>query len=166
MDVVVILSVAILTYVILVYNRMQRLWQTVREGLANVDMEVDILADLTRRVADHPGDLPPLAARLAEVEQDLLLRRRRCNAAIATYNTYRSQIPQVILSRLAGFRPVEFPASRPACEDLPQRQTSNNSIWQLPAGEKRVQIVQRRKAHGVAGTVGGAAKVRQQEGVG
>ena len=110
MDVAVILAVAILTYVVLVYNRMQRLWQTVREGLANVDMEVDILADLTRRVADRPGDLPPLAARLAEVEQDLLLRRGRCNAAIATYNTYRAQIPQVMLSRLVGFGPVEFSA--------------------------------------------------------
>ncbi len=32
---------------VLIYNRMQRLWQTVREGLANVDMEVGILADLT-----------------------------------------------------------------------------------------------------------------------
>jgi len=98
---------------------MQRLWQTVREGLANVDMEVDILADLTKRVTDRPGDLPPLAARLAEVEQDLLLRRGRCNAAIATYNTYRAQIPQIMLSRLAGFHPVEFSAVSPAVSPPP-----------------------------------------------
>ena len=110
MDVAVILTVAILTYVVMIYNRIQKLWQTVREGLANVDMEVGILADLTKRVMDRPGDLSPLAARLAEVEQDLLLRRGRCNAAIAAYNTYRAQIPQIMLSRLAGFRPVEFPA--------------------------------------------------------
>src|SRR5690349_10591897 len=157
MDVAVILSVAILTYAILIYNRMQKLWQTVREGLANVDMEVDMLADLTRRVADRPGDLPPVAARLAEVEQDLLLRRGRCNAAIAAYNTYRAQIPQVLLSRLAGFRPVEFPAGSPVCEDLPQRQVLNDAVRQLPTGEKRVQIVQRREAHGVASPIGGAA---------
>ena len=110
MDVAVILVVAILTYAVLIYNRMQRLWQTVREGLANVDMEVGVLADLTKRATMRPGDLPSLAARLAEVEQDLLLRRGHCNAAIAAYNTYRAQIPQVMLSRLAGFHSVEFPA--------------------------------------------------------
>jgi hypothetical protein len=119
MDVVVILTLAILAYAVLIYNRMQKLWQAVQEGLANVDMEVGILADLTRRVTDRPGDLSPLAARLAEVEQDLLLRRGRCNAAIATYNTYRAQIPQVMLSRLAGFRPVEFPAVSPAASPPP-----------------------------------------------
>jgi hypothetical protein len=119
MDVAVILTVAILTYVVMIYNRMQKLWQTVREGLANVDMEVGILADLTKRVMDRPGDLSPLAARLAEVEQDLLLRRGRCNAAIAAYNTYRAQIPQIMLSRLAGFRPVEFPAVSPAAPPPP-----------------------------------------------
>ncbi len=70
-------------------------------------------------MTDRPGDLPPLAARLAEVEQDLLLRRGRCNAAIAAYNTYRAQIPQVVLSRLAGFRPVEFPAVSPAAPPPP-----------------------------------------------
>jgi hypothetical protein len=58
MDVAVILAVAILTYAILIYNRMQRLWQTVREGLANVDMEVGVLADLTKRVTMRPGDVP------------------------------------------------------------------------------------------------------------
>jgi hypothetical protein len=119
MDVSVILALAILTYAILIYNRMQKLWQTVQEGLANVDMEVGILADLTKRVNDRPGDLPPLAARLAEVEQDLLLRRGRCNAAIAAYNTYRAQIPQVMLSRLAGFHAVEFPVASPAAAPPP-----------------------------------------------
>jgi hypothetical protein len=119
MDVSVILALAILTYAILIYNRMQKLWQTVQEGLANVDMEVGILADLTKRVNDRPGDLPPLAARLAEVEQDLLLRRGRCNAAISAYNTYRAQIPQVLLSRVAGFRNVEFPAVSPVTPQPP-----------------------------------------------
>ena len=56
MDVAVILIVAILTYAILIYNRMQKLWQTVREGLANVDMEVGVLADLTKRVTMRPGE--------------------------------------------------------------------------------------------------------------
>jgi hypothetical protein len=93
---------------------MQRLWQTVQEGLANVDMEAGVLADLTKRVTNRSGDVSPLAVRLAEVEQDLLLRRGRCNAAIAAYNTYRAQIPQVMLSRLAGFHAVEFPAVSPA----------------------------------------------------
>jgi hypothetical protein len=119
MDIAVISVVAILTYATLIYNRMQRLWQTVREGLANVDMEVGVLADLTKRVTNHSGDLPPLAARLAEVEQDLLLRRGRCNAAIAAYNTYRAQIPQVMLSRLAGFHAVEFPVVSPAAAPPP-----------------------------------------------
>ncbi len=119
MDVAVILTLAILTYAVLVYNRMQRLWQTVQEGLANVDMEAGVLADLTKRVNDRPGDLPPLAARLAEVERDLLLRRGHCNAAISAYNTYRAQIPQIMLSRLAGFRPVEFPAVSPVTPQPP-----------------------------------------------
>jgi hypothetical protein len=110
MDVAIVLAVLIFTYVIAIYNRMQTLWQGVREGLANVEMEAGTLADLSRRVTDRPGDLPPLAGRLAEVEQNLLLRRGRCNAAIAAYNTYRAQIPQIMLSRLAGFGPVEFPA--------------------------------------------------------
>jgi hypothetical protein len=103
----------------MIYNRMQKLLQAVKEGFANVDMEADILADMTRRVNARPGDLSPSAARLAEFEQDLLVRRGRRNAAIATYNTYRSQIPQVLLSRLAGFRPVEFPAVSPVTPQSP-----------------------------------------------
>jgi len=109
MDILIVLMVLLSGYVILIYNRMQGLWQTVREGLANVDMEAGILADLMGRATDR--DLSVLSARVAEVEQNLLLRRGRCNAAIAAYNTYRAQIPQIVLSRLAGFHPVEFPAA-------------------------------------------------------
>ena len=93
------------------------------------NMEVGILADLTRRVTDRPGDLPPLAARLAEVEQDLLLRRGRCNSAIATYNTYRAQIPQVMLSRLVGFALSSFP---PSAWWRRHRPAPRSSSWMFP----------------------------------
>jgi hypothetical protein len=110
MDVTLFLLVLFVAYLVMTYNRMQRMWHAVREGLANVDVGTGLRAELAGRVAERSGDLPQAAALLAEIEQDLLMRRGRCNAAIAAYNTYRAQIPQVMLSTLAGFRPIEFPA--------------------------------------------------------
>jgi len=49
MDVAIVLAVLIFTYVIAIYNRMQTLWQGVREGLANVEMEAGTLADLSKQ---------------------------------------------------------------------------------------------------------------------
>jgi hypothetical protein len=114
MDVAIALIVLFAVYLVMTYNRLQRMWHEVREGLANVDVGISFQAELVGRVAERSGDLPQVTARLAEAEQDLLMRRGRCNAAIADYNAYRAQIPQVMLSTLAGFRPIEFPASDPA----------------------------------------------------
>ena len=119
MDVAIALIVLFAVYLVMTYNRLQRMWHEVREGLANVDVGVGLQAELAGRVAERSSDLPQVAARLAEIEQDLLMRRGRCNAAIAAYNTYRAQIPQVMLSTLAGFRPIEFPASGRAAPASP-----------------------------------------------
>jgi hypothetical protein len=118
MDVTLVLIVLFAGYLVATYNRLQRMWHAVREGFANVDVGAGLQAELASRMAERSGDHPQVAARLAEVEQDLLMRRGRCNAAITAYNAYRAQIPQVMLSTLAGFRPIEFPASdRAAASD-------------------------------------------------
>lgn len=88
MDAVIGVSAIIFLYVIGIYNRMQKLRQAVEETKANVGVVGGVGAS-------------------AGTEQDLLCRGR-CNAAIAAYNTYRSQFPQIVLCRLAGFQPMEF----------------------------------------------------------
>jgi hypothetical protein len=90
MDAVIGVAAIIFLYVIGIYNRMQKLRQAVEETKANVGVVGGVGA-------------------CAGTEQDLLCRGR-CNAAIAAYNTYRSQFPQIVLSRLAGFQPMEFAA--------------------------------------------------------
>jgi hypothetical protein len=88
MDAVIGVAAIIFLYVIGIYNRMQKLRQAVEETKANVGVVGGTSTS-------------------AGMEQDLL-SRGRCNAAIAAYNTYRAQFPQIVMSRLAGFRPVEF----------------------------------------------------------
>ncbi|GEO36683.1 hypothetical protein SAE02_08310 [Skermanella aerolata] len=101
MDAAIVISSIIFMYVVSVYNRMQKHWQSVLEALASADTE-------TR----------PATGTAAGPEQDLL-RRERCYAKIAAYNTYRAQFPQIVLSRLAGFRAVEFPAAGRAAPPQP-----------------------------------------------
>jgi hypothetical protein len=97
MDAIIGVAAIIFLYVIGIYNRMQKLRQAVEETKANVGV--------ARGVGASAG-----------TEQDLLCRGR-CNAAIAAYNTYRAQFPQIVLSRLAGFQPMEFSAAEfPAAE--------------------------------------------------
>ena len=88
MDAVLGIAAIIFLYAIGIYNRMQKLRQAVEETKANVGVVGGVGAS-------------------AGTEQDLLCRGR-CNAAIASYNTYRAQFPQIVLSRLAGFQPMEF----------------------------------------------------------
>jgi hypothetical protein len=91
MDAVIGIAAIIFLYAIGVYNRMQKLWQAVEETKANVGVVGGTVAS-------------------AGTEQDLQFRGR-CNAAIAAYNTYRAQFPQIVLCRLAGFQPMDFPAA-------------------------------------------------------
>jgi hypothetical protein len=88
MDAVIGVSAIIFLYVIGIYNRMQKLRQAVEETKANVGVVGGVGAS-------------------AGTQQDLLCRGR-CNAAIAAYNTYRAQFPQIVLCRLAGFQLMEY----------------------------------------------------------
>ena len=100
MDAVIGVAAIIFLYVIGIYNRMQKLRQAVEETKANVGVVGGTGAS-------------------AGTEQDLLCRGR-CNAAIAAYNTYRAQFPQIVLCRLAGFQPMEFSTAEfPAAEFPP-----------------------------------------------
>jgi hypothetical protein len=99
MDAVIGVAAIIFLYVIGIYNRMQKLRQAVEETKANVGIVGGTGAS-------------------AGTEQDLLCRGR-CNAAIAAYNTYRAQFPQIVMSRLAGFRPMDFPAAGRAAAPQP-----------------------------------------------
>ena len=115
MDAIIGVAAIIFLYVIGIYNRMQKLRQAVEETKANIGIEGGTGAS-------------------AGTEQDLL-RRGRCNAAIAAYNTYRAQFPQIMLSRLAGFQPMEFSAAGRA----PPRQPSAEIIQLDIAGPRKVR---------------------------
>jgi hypothetical protein len=111
MDVAIFLVLLGGTYMAAVYNRLQRLWHAVQEGLANVEAAALDRADLIERLADlagRSGDPQQLSLRLAAVEQDLHGRRERCNADVRAYNTYRAQVPHILMSRLAGFGKLDF----------------------------------------------------------
>jgi hypothetical protein len=89
------------------------LWHAVQEGLANVEAATLERAELAGRLADlagRVGDQQQLSGQLAAVEQDLPGRRERCNADVRAYNTYRAQVPQILMSRLAGFGKLDFVA--------------------------------------------------------
>ena len=137
MDVAIISIVLFGGYLIAVYNRLQRLWHAVREEIANVEAGACLHAELAGRVAgqgvERPGDLPRGAGRVAEIDHDLLSRRGRCNAAIAAYNTYRAQLPQVVLSRLTGFRAIEFPAFERAAIPSPGAEVARLDVPGLRA---------------------------------
>ena len=91
MDAAIGIAAIIFLYVVGIYNLMQKLRQAVEEAKANVDAEGGTGAS-------------------AGTGRDLQFRGR-CNAAIAAYNTYRAQFPQIVLCRLAGFQPMEFPTA-------------------------------------------------------
>jgi hypothetical protein len=99
MDAVIGIAAIIFLYAIGIYNRMQKLRQAVEETKANVGVVGGVGA-------------------CAGTEQDLLCRGR-CNAAIAAYNTYRAQFPQIMLSRLAGFQPMEFSTAEFSAAEFP-----------------------------------------------
>jgi hypothetical protein len=99
MDAVIGIAAIIFLYAIGIYNRMQKLRQAVEETRANVGVVGGVGAS-------------------AGTEQDLLCRGR-CNAAIAAYNTYRSQFPQIVLCRLAGFQPLEFSTAEFSTAEIP-----------------------------------------------
>ena len=114
MDVVILLVAFLAAYAVAVYNRLQRLWHAVQQAVANVEATALDRADLAERLADlsrRAGDHQPLATRLAAVELDLQGRRERCNAEVCAYNTYRAQVPQILLSHVAGFGKLEFVAT-------------------------------------------------------
>jgi hypothetical protein len=100
MDAAIVISAIIFMYAVSIYNRMQKHWQSVLEALASADTETGTATGTA-----------------TGSEQDL--RRGRCYAKIAAYNTYRAQFPQIVLSRLAGFRAVEFPAAGRAAPPQP-----------------------------------------------
>lgn len=97
-------------YAAYVYNRLQKLRLVVRQDLSEVDLLATSHVQAFRRLAEHHQMLP----QLIEAERTLLARRDRCNASIRLYNTYRSQLPQVLISGLAGFREIAFLTADPA----------------------------------------------------
>jgi hypothetical protein len=114
MDVAIFLVLLGGMYMAAAYNRLQRLWHAVQEGLANVEAAALDRAQLIERLADlagRAGDQQQLGLRLAAVEQDLQARRERCNADVRAYNTYRAQVPHILMSRLAGFGKLDFVAA-------------------------------------------------------
>jgi len=114
MDVVVLLVAFLAVYTAAMYNRLQGLWHAVQQAVANVEataLDRTALAERLAGLNGRSGDQQPLAARLSAVEQELQNRRERCNADICAYNTYRSQVPQILLSHLAGFGKLEFVAT-------------------------------------------------------
>jgi hypothetical protein len=112
MDAVIGVAAIIFLYVIGIYNRMQKLRQAVEETRANVGVVGGVGAS-------------------AGTEQDLLCRGR-CNAAIAAYNTYRAQFPQIVLCWLAGFQPVEFSTAEFSTAEF---STAEFSTAEFPAAE-------------------------------
>ncbi|WP_157619421.1 hypothetical protein [Skermanella stibiiresistens] len=104
-------------YAAYVYNRLQKLWLVVRQDLSEVDLLAGSHVQAFRRLADAGGRLAEhqqMLPQLIEAEKILLARRDRCNASIRLYNTYRSQLPQVLMSGLAGFREIAFLTADPA----------------------------------------------------
>ena len=142
MDAAIVISSITLMYVVSVYNRMQKHWQSVLEALASADTE-------TR----------PATGTAAGAEQDLL-RRERCYAKIAAYNTYRAQFPQIVLSRLAGFRAVEFPAAgraappQPGAEIIQLEIAGPRKLRDLAAELRRPQVSGRGSGGGSDDAVG------------
>src|SRR3712207_5643010 len=113
MDVAIFLVLLSGMYIAAVYNRLQRLWHAVQEGVANVEAATQERVDLIERLAGLAGrvaEQQPLSARPAALEQDLQGRRDRCNADVRAYNSYRAQVPQIVVSRLAGFGKLDFVA--------------------------------------------------------
>ncbi|UEM23370.1 LemA family protein [Skermanella mucosa] len=127
MDVALIVATLCVVYIASIYNRLQHLLLVVQERKANVEAGALGRTELLERLADGSGRAPEyhqMLAQLAGAEQDLLARRESCNAEIRAYNAYRAQIPQILLSRIAGFRRIDFlvpdrtlSAGRPRTED-------------------------------------------------
>lgn len=127
MDMALIVGALFVLYIAAIYNRLQHLLHVVQERTANVEVGALGRNTLLEKLADGTGRTPEhhqLLIQLAGVEQDLLARRESCNADIRAYNAYRAQIPQILLSRIAGFRRIDFlipdrtlSAGRPRTED-------------------------------------------------
>ncbi|WP_192499401.1 LemA family protein [Skermanella pratensis] len=127
MDVALIVTTLCVVYIASIYNRLQHLLHVVQERKANVEAGALGRTELLERLSDGSGRAPEhhqMLAQLAGAEQDLLARRESCNADIRAYNAYRAQIPQILLSRIAGFRRIDFlapdrtlSAGRPRTED-------------------------------------------------
>lgn len=111
MDVALVVGTLCVLYIAAIYNRLQHLLHVVQEKKANVEVGASGRNNVLERLADGSGRAPEhhqLLTQLAVAEQDLLTRRESCNADIRAYNAYRAQIPQILLSRVAGFRRIDF----------------------------------------------------------